>query len=124
MTIVAVVRDFVGFFFFFTLGKSPSEVFGLVSPGSERMFRSMSYGRLDLRLRPHLRWIRMSRESGRYGVQTFASHFEYIQVGERGGGGIVTESVAPTVSASGLLGLKRLIRISQLNAHYNPTAIF
>lgn len=61
--------------------RSPQSVFGLISPEAEKLFRELSYGRLNVVLEPSLQWRRMSRTSTGYGWPgpSFTAHRTYIQ---------------------------------------------
>ena len=49
--------------------------------GCEELYAAMSYGRLDFNLdAPYPNWLRMSKPSGQYGIDTFQAHRDYIQV--------------------------------------------
>jgi M6 family metalloprotease-like protein len=47
---------------------TPQQVFSIISPEAENFFYVSSYGKLTLRLIPHLRWLRMSRVSTSYNM--------------------------------------------------------
>lgn len=61
--------------------RSPEEVFAIISPQAETMYRDMSNGRLDLQLEPHFTWLRLSQPSAYYGsgIATFEGHQEFLQ---------------------------------------------
>lgn len=62
--------------------RTPPAVFDLISPGAERLYSALSYGRMKVILDPFLRWLRMKRPSGDYGWKgglSFAHHRAYIQ---------------------------------------------
>lgn len=60
--------------------KTPQEVFGMVSPGSEQFFASVSYGRMNYVLEPHLEWYRMSKNSADYNWgTTVEAVYEYME---------------------------------------------
>ncbi len=58
---------------------APAAAFALVSPGAGDFFNAMSYGRMDYRLHPELKWVRMSKPSSGYSFATHASHRAYLQ---------------------------------------------
>jgi hypothetical protein len=53
---------------------TPQQVFSMISPGAENFFYVSSYGKLTLRLMPHLRWLRMSRVSTSYNMTQAITH--------------------------------------------------
>lgn len=61
--------------------RTPQNVFGILSPGSEDLWRGTSYGKLNLTLDPSFGWLRMSKPSTQYGwsALTNALHRAYIQ---------------------------------------------
>lgn len=61
--------------------RTPESVFGLISPGSENLWKAVSYGKMNPILDPALRWLRMSKPSTQYGwsALTAAAHKAYLQ---------------------------------------------
>ena len=61
--------------------RTPQSVFGIISPGAENFWRSVSYGRLNATLEPAYGWLRMSKPSTEYGWSSLsaAAHRTYIQ---------------------------------------------
>ena len=61
--------------------RTPQSVFGLISPGSENLWKAVSYGKMNPTLDPVFTWLRMSKPSGQYGWSslTAAAHKAYIQ---------------------------------------------
>ncbi len=46
--------------------QSPEAVLSIISPEAESFFETVSYGRLHLRLEPHLEWLRLSGNASSY----------------------------------------------------------
>lgn len=68
---------------------TPAQVFAQLVPAGSAFFTAMSYGRLDFRLIPDLRWTRMSKPSSAYNFGTFTAHRAYLKEAiERSGAGV------------------------------------
>jgi len=61
--------------------RTPQSVLGMISPGAENLWKSLSYGKMNPILDPSLRWLRMGKPSTGYGwnALTAASHRAYLQ---------------------------------------------
>ncbi len=61
--------------------RKPQDVFDLISPGAERLYRAISYGRLNVSFDPVMQWLRLKKPSDAYGWKglSFAHHKVYIQ---------------------------------------------
>jgi M6 family metalloprotease-like protein len=61
--------------------RTPAQMFALINSGASQFFASVSYGRLNLVLEPHLVWLRMSKPSTSYGWNALTAelHQAYIQ---------------------------------------------
>ena len=59
---------------------SPSEVFDILSPGAERYFDTVSYGRMSLELSAHPVWLRLSQPAAHYaeGIKTYSGHRAFL----------------------------------------------
>jgi M6 family metalloprotease-like protein len=59
----------------------PEELFAMVSPGAEKYYKDISYGRMNLVLEPHLAWLRLSQPSAHYGegLNSAEGHQTFIQ---------------------------------------------
>jgi M6 family metalloprotease-like protein len=62
-------------------GRTPQDVFSLISPASENYLAAVSYNNLTLTFEPNYKWFRMSKPSSAYGWSslTFDAHKAYIQ---------------------------------------------
>lgn len=60
---------------------TPEDVFAMVSPGAQDYFATVSYGRMELILQPHLKWLRLREPSATYGdaVLSFDAHRAHLQ---------------------------------------------
>ena len=56
-------------------------VFSIINPIAPDFFREISYGRMELNLRPHLQWLRLSKKSDYYGTAIYKGqpHLDFIQ---------------------------------------------
>ena len=61
--------------------QTPEDVFALISPNAETFFKTVSYGRMDWVLEPHLVWLRLSQPSAHYGeaIRTYDGHLQFLQ---------------------------------------------
>lgn len=61
--------------------KSPDSVFSIINPVVPQFFEEISYGRLELNLKPHFEWLRLSQSALHYGVgiYEFLPHHDFIQ---------------------------------------------
>jgi M6 family metalloprotease-like protein len=61
--------------------RTPEDVFSILSPGAEDFFADQSYGRMQLSLRPHFEWLRLSGPASEYSdaIRTFEGHRAFIQ---------------------------------------------
>jgi M6 family metalloprotease-like protein len=60
---------------------SPNEAFQIVSPGSEDFYKAVSYGKLNMKLLPYFKWLRMCKRSHEYSMSpsiSFNAHKAYI----------------------------------------------
>ena len=63
-------------------GKGTPEVFfSKFSPDAENFYSTVSYGRMNWILEPHLVWLRLSHDSAYYGeaIRSYDGHLEFIQ---------------------------------------------
>jgi len=75
MTVLFVDFDDVPF------AASTDSVFAVINPLAPDFFAEISYGRMELNLKPHHEWLRLSKSSAHYGqgIYKFNSHREFIQ---------------------------------------------
>jgi M6 family metalloprotease-like protein len=61
--------------------QSPEKEFAMVSPDAEKLYKAVSYGKMNWILEPHFAWLRLSHPSAYYGeaVQSYEGHLEFIQ---------------------------------------------
>lgn len=61
--------------------RSVDSVFSIINPIAPNFFKEISYGRMELNLKPHLEWLRLSRPSTHYGkgIYEFMPHRDFIQ---------------------------------------------
>jgi M6 family metalloprotease-like protein len=61
--------------------KSTDSIFSIINPIAPDFFREVSYGRLELDLKPHFEWLRLSEPSAHYGqgIYEFEPHHDFIQ---------------------------------------------
>lgn len=61
--------------------QTPEEMFSMLSPNAENFLNTISYGKLNWTLEPHLVWLRLSKPSSYYGslMRSFEGHKKYIQ---------------------------------------------
>jgi len=60
---------------------STDSVFSIISPIAPNFFEEVSYGRMELNLNPHHKWLRLSKSSAHYGkgIYEFLPHRDFIQ---------------------------------------------
>ncbi|MEM8859900.1 MAG: hypothetical protein AAGD96_16350, partial [Chloroflexota bacterium] len=63
--------------------RTPEDMFNILSPIAPDFFSTVSYGRMDLNLQPHLTWLRLSQPSAHYGAAVngggFFAHRAFLQ---------------------------------------------
>ncbi|MEM7105248.1 MAG: hypothetical protein AAF502_19070 [Bacteroidota bacterium] len=61
--------------------RSVDSVFSIINPIAREFYEEISYGRLELNLKPHFKWLRLSQPSAHYGagIYKFLPHREFIQ---------------------------------------------
>ena len=60
---------------------TPQEFFSEFSPDAENFYSTVSYGRMNWMLEPHLVWLRLSHDSAYYGeaIRSYEGHLAFIQ---------------------------------------------
>lgn len=60
---------------------TPEAFFKKFSPDAERFYSTVSYGRMNWILEPHLVWLRLSQDSAYYGeaIRSYEGHLAFIQ---------------------------------------------
>ncbi len=76
VTVAVLFADFADV----SAAQAPEDVFAIISPAAEEFFQTVSYGQLDLRLEPHLRWLRLAGTSSDYAaaIGSFEGHRDFI----------------------------------------------
>jgi len=61
--------------------KPTDSIFAIVNPITSDFYKEISYGRLDINLNPHHKWLRLSEPSAHYGagIYEFEPHRDFIQ---------------------------------------------
>lgn len=62
--------------------KKPTDsIFSIIHPIAPDFFEEVSYGRMELNLKPHHEWLRLSKPSSHYGagIYKFLTHRDFIQ---------------------------------------------
>jgi M6 family metalloprotease-like protein len=61
--------------------QKPEDVLALISPGAEKFYNDISYGRMTFQFAPLLKWLRLSQPSAHYakGLNTYEGHQAFIQ---------------------------------------------
>ena len=61
--------------------EAPQDLFSQISPGAEKFYSDISYGRMDYQLEPYFTWLRLSQPSTHYaeGISSFEGHQAFIQ---------------------------------------------
>ncbi|MBI5933527.1 MAG: hypothetical protein HY867_07440 [Chloroflexi bacterium] len=60
---------------------TPEQFFSEFSPNAENFYSTVSYGRMNWILEPHMKWLRLSQDSAYYGeaIRSYDGHLEFIQ---------------------------------------------
>ena len=60
---------------------TPEEFFSEFSPDAENFYSTVSYGRMNWILEPHMQWLRLSHDSAYYGeaIRSYDGHLKFIQ---------------------------------------------
>lgn len=60
---------------------TPENFFSKISPDAENFYKTVSYGRMNWILEPHLVWLRLSNDSAYYGeaIRSYEGHLAFIQ---------------------------------------------
>lgn len=61
--------------------KPTDSIFSIINPIAADFYKEISYGRLDINLNPHHKWLRLSQPSAHYGegIYEFEPHRNFIQ---------------------------------------------
>lgn len=61
--------------------ESTDSIFSIINPIAPDFFKEISYGRMQLNLKPHFEWLRLSKPSAYYGTAIYKgqSHLDFIQ---------------------------------------------
>ncbi|MEN0002908.1 MAG: hypothetical protein AAF798_02145 [Bacteroidota bacterium] len=61
--------------------RTPDSVFSVINPIASNFFNEVSYGKMELNLQPHFKWLRVSKKSEYYGMAIYRgqSHLDFIQ---------------------------------------------
>jgi len=61
--------------------QSTDSIFSIINPIAPDFYKEISYGHLEVKLKPHFEWLRLSKPSVHYGeaIREFLPHREFIQ---------------------------------------------